>query len=251
MYDKKETDISYIYLKKIISLLKEPIVIIGGWATYFTVNERYKKEFGVDYIGSKDVDLGFNDLKSLKETCIILEKNGFILVGFRYLKEINYETGKELTKEETIKLPIYNIFQMYIDLLVSHTNKKIIKEIGFAPADEPLVKHVFENINNRTELIEFDKKLWLPSPELLLATKLNSVINREKNHKKIKDYCDILSLILYSNKEIDTIISLAKKYISKEKIDSLKKEINLEEIKEVSKILNINEEIIQKTFKKL
>jgi len=251
MYDKKETEISYDYLKIIISKLKEPIIIIGGWATYLTVNSRYKSEFGTDYIGSRDVDLGFNTIKSFKYTSNILEENGFKLVSFRYLKEINYETGKELTKEESITTPIHNIFPMYIDLLIAETNKQIINELGFAPADEPLVKLVFENKKYRTELIEFNKKLWLPSPPLLLATKINSVVNRGQTHKKIKDYCDIVALCLYSGEDISTLISFIKNHTIKERLIKFKTNINKEELEQVSSILRINKDIIEKLILKI
>jgi hypothetical protein len=251
MYNKKETDISYDYLKIIISKLKDPIIIIGGWATYLTVNSKFKSEFGIDYIGSRDVDLGFNTLKSFKDTSNILEENGFKLISYRYLKEINYETGKELTKEESMTTPIYNIFPMYIDLLIAKTNKKIIAQLGFAPADEPLVKLVFKNKKYRTELVEFNKKLWLPSPSLLLATKINSVVNREKTHKKIKDYCDIVALCLYSGENIDTLITFIKKYTIKERLLKFKTNITKEELEKISNILRINKDIIERVILKI
>jgi len=129
MYSKNETDISYNYLKEIISKLKEPIVIIGGWAVYLSVNKKYKQEQGVNYIGSRDIDLGFNTMDSLLETANILEKNGFSLIGFRYVKDIDYETGRELTKEEAKKSPQYNIFSMYVDLLISNIPKNAREHI--------------------------------------------------------------------------------------------------------------------------
>ncbi|MFH0906277.1 MAG: nucleotidyl transferase AbiEii/AbiGii toxin family protein [archaeon] len=246
MYDKKETDISYKYLKSIISKLKEPIVIIGGWATYLTVNKLYKKQFGINYLGSRDIDLGFNAITSLKETIKILEKDNFKLVSFRYLKEINYETGEELTSKQSKDLPLYSIFPMYIDLLVSKIDSKGIKEIGFTPADEPLIKLIFENKDNRTELNEFGKKLWLPSPEIILATKINSVANRTKDHKKIKDYCDIISICLYSGKDLNDLITSSKKYFVKRNILKLKNKLDKKELQQVSNILKIDLDIIER-----
>jgi len=251
MYNKKETDISYKYLKSIISKLKEPIIIIGGWATYFTVSKNYKKEFGLEYIGSRDVDLGFNTIKSFKGTCNILEENGFEFVCFRYLKEISYETGKELTKEESKVMPIHNIFPMYIDLLISETNSKVEKELGFAPADEPLVKLIFDNKSYRTELVEFNKKLWLPSPSLLLTTKVNSIVNRILDHKRIKDYCDIVALCLYSGENLDDLVFFVKEHAIKERILKLKEIIDQEELEQVADILRINIDIINRVISKI
>ena len=42
MYDNKETRRSYEYLKKVISVLEEPICLLGGWAVFLTVNKNYK-----------------------------------------------------------------------------------------------------------------------------------------------------------------------------------------------------------------
>ncbi len=251
MYDKRETDISYKYLKSIISKLQEPIIIIGGWATYFTVNKNYKKEFGVNYIGSRDVDLGFNNVESFKETSIILEKEGFEFISFRYLKEISYETGKELTKKESMIIPIYNIFSMYIDLIISATNSKIEKELGFVPVDEPLIKLVFASKKYRTELIEFRKKLWLPSPYLLLTTKINAIVNRTKDHKRVKDYCDIVAICLYSGENTNNLTLFVKENAIKERILKLKKIINQDELKQVSNILRINIDIVNKVINKI
>ncbi|MFA5745399.1 MAG: hypothetical protein WCX82_04360 [archaeon] len=251
MYDKKETNISYKYLKTIISKLNEPIVIIGGWAVYLTVNKNYKKEFGINYIGSRDIDLGFNTIKSIKETCQILEENGFKLISFRYLKEINYETGKELTKEEAKTIPIYNIFSMYIDILISDANPKIKNEIGFMPADEPMIGMVFKDKTHRQELKEFNRKLWLPSPSLLLAIKLKSVINRSKDHKRIKDYCDIVAICLYSGTDMNNLISFIKENTSSKDILKLRDILNQEELKQVSDVLQIDINIINKVFSRL
>ena len=213
MYDKNEIDISSNYLKKVISKINDPIVIIGGWATYFTVNENYKKEFNSNYLGSRDIDLGFNTVKSFKETSAILEKEGFNFVSFRYFKEIHYDTGKELTKAETITLPDFKIFKMYVDVIISETNDQVVKELGFHPVDEPLIKFIIQDKKYRTELIEFNRKLWLPAPFLLVAGKVNSIVNRTQDHKKIKDYCDLISLCLYSGDDINNIISLSKEHI--------------------------------------
>jgi len=251
MYDKNEIDISYNYLKKVISKINEPIVIIGGWATYFSVNKNYKKEFNSDYLGSRDVDLGFNDVKSLKETTTILEKEGFNFISFRYLKEIHYDTGKELTKEESITLPGFKIFNMYVDVIISETNDEISKELGFHPVDEPLIKLIFQDTKYRIELIEFDRKLWLPSPFLLLAGKVNSIVNRTMDHKRIKDYCDIIALCLYSEEDINHIIDLSKKYILQENIIKLNQLINNNDLQQVSTILTIDINIIKQILNKI
>ena len=44
MYKDVETETSYKYLKTVLSELKEPICILGGWAVFFTVNKNYQKQ---------------------------------------------------------------------------------------------------------------------------------------------------------------------------------------------------------------
>ena len=107
LYSSFETEISYDYLQKVVEILEEPICILGGWAVYLTVNNNFQKEQGRNYLGSRDVDLGFNINKSLDKgelgnTAIgksidLLEAEGFKPLGFRYYKDINAETREELT----------------------------------------------------------------------------------------------------------------------------------------------------------
>ncbi|MCK4397389.1 MAG: hypothetical protein KAV25_00160 [Methanophagales archaeon] len=80
------------------------------------------------------------------------------------------------------------------------------KEIfGFTPIDEPLISPVFQDENNRIELTEFNELLWLPKPEILLATKVKSAPTRTKDEKLIKDICDIYALSWHSGKQFDQI----------------------------------------------
>jgi hypothetical protein len=82
MYKEFETRTSYKYLKEVINNLKEPICILGGWAVFFHVNNKFEKEQGRPYLGSRDIDLGFNielNQSTLANTIKILtEKLKFI-----------------------------------------------------------------------------------------------------------------------------------------------------------------------------
>jgi len=101
-------------------------------------------------------------------------------------------------------VPSYFIFPMYIDLIVDSIPKDFKKKFGFNPIDEPLLKKVFNN-KKYNVINEFGKKLLLPNPKLLLAMKINSLPDRDKEHKKIKDICDIFALAWYSNINPKTI----------------------------------------------
>jgi len=208
MYKEFETEISYKYLKEVIHNLKEPICIMGGWAVFFHVNHKFEKAQGRPYLGSRDIDLGFhmnNDMKDsiLAQTIIILkDKLNFNPLSFRFMKEIHTETGQEIKEGKAV--PSYFIFPMYIDLTVDSIPKDFKKKFGFNPIDEPLLKKVF-NSKEFTVIKEFDKKLLLPNPKLLLTMKISSLPDRDKEHKKIKDLCDIFALVWYSNINPQTI----------------------------------------------
>ena len=61
MYAQNEVEISRMHLEEVISSIDEPIVVLGGWAVYFLVNGAYRETTGREYIGSRDIDLGFHE----------------------------------------------------------------------------------------------------------------------------------------------------------------------------------------------
>src|SRR3989338_5219617 len=116
MYKDIETETSYRYLKAVISRLKEPLCILGGWAVFFTVSKEFEKEMKRMYLGSRDIDLGFESAESFKASAAILENElNFKAISFRYAKAIHAETGKDLTEEAAKALPQHMIFRMYVD----------------------------------------------------------------------------------------------------------------------------------------
>jgi len=210
MYPEFETRTSYKYLKQVISALEEPICILGGWAVFLHVNKNFQKAQGRPYLGSRDIDLGFHLDKNAtadqmknsalaKSLDILQNKLKFQPVSFRLLKEIHTETEEEIGEGKIIQA--HFIFPMYVDAIVDNIPAKFKDVFHFQPADESLLCFAFEDEKHREELKEFNKKLWLPKPELLLATKLNALRLRDKEHKKIKDICDIFALLWYSKEK--------------------------------------------------
>ena len=263
LYSEFETDTSYNYLKQIVSILDEPICILGGWAVYLTVNNNFYKDQGRNYLGSRDIYLGFHIDKKLEQEQLknititkslkLIEKEGFKPQGFRYYKEINYETGKELTLEEAKTTPTHNIFTMFIDPIVDYVHPSFQKILRFNPVDEPLLTPVFQNKKYRRELQQFNKLLWLPSPEILLATKMKSIPNRTKDEKLIKDICDIYALSWYSNKSFQKIKSESQKHTNTK--DLIKLQGRLESEKDVFQkaqtAMGIDAETIKNLFENL
>jgi hypothetical protein len=260
LYSDFETETSYVYLQKIVNILNEPVCILGGWAVYFTVNLAFQKDQGRNYLGSRDIDLGFHlnkncTRKQLKNSTIgnafkLLEKQCFKPLGFRYYKDIHIDTGKELTSEQSAKTPTHDIFQIYIDPIVNEIHPMFREVFGFDPVDEPLLSYVFQDKTFRTELTEFNKRLWLPAPEILLATKLKSVCYRTKDEKLIKDICDIYILSWYSPKTFHQLKNDVHTFI--DGLEEVTAIIQSEELfKKAEVALGIEMETINNLFTKL
>lgn len=241
MYEKIEIDTSQKYLKQVIEALEEPICLMGGWAVRYLVNERFKNEMGRDYLGSRDIDLGFQvkkdwTLKELKNSDfakamnVLEEKLDFELQGFRMHKQIERNSGRELTSSEAKNIISLNLFDVYVDLMVSEVHPRFRDAFGFIPAEELLLQEVFSKTANRKEFRLFEKTIYLPSAEMLVAMKLNSVVDRDKEHKQLKDLYDIVAVANYSEKSVDN--KKVKKFckFKKENLKNILEEKNIDRV---------------------
>ncbi|MBM3199872.1 hypothetical protein FJZ53_02955 [Candidatus Woesearchaeota archaeon] len=223
MYAEFETRTSYEYLQEVIKSLEDPICILGGWAVFFHVNKNFQKSQGRPYLGSRDIDLGFHldknmaleEMKSsalAKDVDVLQNRLKFKPISFRFFKEIHTETGKEI---ETGHVPSHFIFPMYVDPIVDFIPKRFKEVFHFQPIDEPLLQFAFKDKAFREELEDFNKRLWVPKPELLAATKINALKGRDKGHKKIKDICDIFALLWYSGEKPQLISKKIRQFTPK------------------------------------
>jgi hypothetical protein len=247
MYLEFETRTSYKYLKQVISALEEPICILGGWAVFLHVNKNFQKAQGRPYLGSRDIDLGFNldknaTVEQMKNSAlaksldVLQNKLKFKSVSFRLLKEIHTETEEEI--EEGKIIPAHFIFPMYVDVLVDNIPAKFKEVFRFQPADEPLLRFAFEDGKYRKELKEFNKRLLLPKPELLLATKFNALKHRDKEHKKIKDICDIFALLWYTEEKPEALREKIRSFISHQSLSKSIKSIDGSDYQKAANQLN-------------
>src|SRR3989344_1195178 len=244
MYPQKETDQSFEYLKKVVAILDEPICLIGGWAIYFTVNKNYQASVGRKYIGSKDIDLGFHIdekqefansafAKAIKK----LEEEGFTEAGGRMVKDLDYDTGKEIKPEDAKTKPIYELHKMYVDLMADQIPKTNPWGKSGLIFDEELLDYVFDDERHRIELEQFKRKLWMPQPWLLLAMKIKALPNRQKDHKRQKDIADISVILTFTNQL--TYGPNLTQVLSRDKILESLNSITEEEVKETEKLLGL------------
>jgi hypothetical protein len=247
MYDDMEVNISGKYMAKVLAAIDEPIVVLGGWAVRFLVNDRYREYSGRDYLGSRDIDLGFHIGKDLENSAFAraldtLEKDlGFVNQSFRLFKETHSETGEDLTSVEAKKLPSHMIFPMYVDLIVDTIPSGFKARFGFSPIDEPLIAPIFADQKNRIVRKEFGKTIWLPTTELMLAMKIRSHPERDKVHKRLKDMCDISALLLFR----DLPRNWQMKHLSAKDIENFEKALTPAEIDETARIIGIDPSIIR------
>ena len=208
---------------------------------------------GKEYIGSRDIDLGFHIEGNAKSQTLIdvigiLEKElGFSPLSFRLFKQVHRETGMELDPETARRTPSYDIFPMYVDLIVDHIPDDFKETYGFNPIDETLLKRVFDNENARSEILFLGRLFWLPSPDVLLATKVKSYPSREKEHKRIKDMCDLIALLLFSEGwKKDSVIDL----VGREIFHKFKDKEKEEDMIEASRVLDLDKDLIKNAMKK-
>ncbi len=136
------------------------------------------------------------------------------------MKRFHKETRAELSKEQARKVNQSFIFDMYVDPIVDVVHPRAKQVFGFVPVDEPPLSQVF---TGKRFVIreEFGAKLMPPRPAVLLATKLNSVSNRDKEHKRIKDMADIYGLLWYSGAELGDLRSKLFAMVAEEKVPSV------------------------------
>ncbi len=257
MYKEFEIKTSYTYLKEVIGNLQEPICILGGWAVFFHVNNKFQKAQGRPYLGSRDIDVGFHleknvNIDALQKSAIvksikILEKLNFKSVSFRMYKEFHTETGEDIQKGQNV--PSHYIFPLYIDLIVDNIPNNFKEVVGFTPIDEPLLSLAFSGKNMTVK--EFDKNLLLPSSLLLLAMKINSLPQRPKNHKKIKDLCDIFSLLWYADIDMKKAKEELLKITTKNKIKNCLQNITEENLEKASHQITHNVAEIYRVIQQL
>ena len=248
MYAPIETDISERYLERIFRSTDGQTCLVGGWAAYCLVNENFERANGRSYIGSRDIDVGFHIDRNWSEEELrnpdflksvrVIEDMGFRAVGFRLLKDFEFETGRELSPEESAKLPLSQIFSLYVDPVVDYIHSKLERSLGFVPIDEPLLSLVFDK-GMCSVAGMFGVEVLLPEPHVLLAMKLNSVVNRDKEHKKIKDIADIYAPLWFSGMHIAELKADLFRIYSREKARETVRCFAKDEVDKVSAVIGV------------
>ena len=175
---------------------------------------------------------------------------GFKSVSFRLVKDFDIDTGKELTPEESAKLPLYQIFQLYIDPIVDCINPEIKNLLGFVPIDEPLLSLVFQEKMHKTQLV-LGKNVSIPEPHVMLAMKINSAPRRDKEHKLTKDIADIYALLWYSDTKLSQLKEQLFAILSKEKVRKTVQNFSNEDMSKAAATLGIDSQEVSRVLKEI
>lgn len=222
IYDTQETGVALEALEAISTVLPEPFLLVGGWAVYLTVNESYGKRHGVSYLGSRDIDVCFHidpkqDIGSLRNSTFaqaleVVRREGYSPHGsYRFCKMIRRDDGAVITEEEARALALHELTYLYVDMMVDHIHPLHKEVFRCEPIDEPIAATIFaEGSMSVRELRGF--QVHIPDPPLLLATKLCSIPNRQKDDKLWKDACDIYAIIWHSPEKFSSVLNKVKKH---------------------------------------
>jgi len=233
LYDERITSVSLDALREIAVMMDFPVCLCGGWAVYFTVNDFFRKQKDSNYIGSQDIDIGFyiapmiskSEFAStdLKRALTILESDGFEKEGFRYRKEILPGRSRVETRQ----------FTLFVDILVNSYPPSINDIYPDYFIEVPLIEDVFADRENRVVISEVSPDLFMPSRSILTSMKILSLPSGgREGHKRIKDLCDIYSLLWFSDRSVHENVNGIIGSIDNGAIDRLRDSIDKRLIKD-------------------
>jgi hypothetical protein len=217
LYDGIETGSAFTALAEIVVRLPEPFLLLGGWAVYVTVNDSFRDAQGSNYLGSRDIDICFQinpecseeELRNctFSQALNVIREIGYTPYGsYRYCKIIRRDTREIIDEDTARQFGMHELFYLYIDVMVDRIHPRHREVFGFNVLDEPLIREAFEEGAGHTVNLE-GVELLIPSPALLLATKLRSIPNRPGNDKLVKDACDIYAILWHSPMAYSAILA--------------------------------------------
>ncbi|MBU4341005.1 MAG: hypothetical protein KKB24_00240 [Candidatus Altiarchaeota archaeon] len=185
LLDIEEVEYSEKHLKSLFSKFQKEelgVGLMGGWAVHLLIQKG-----GKDHIGSRDIDIFFDPEGTKLEKIIkVVEGEGFKPHStFRWALFIDRLQGKEVSEEESKRMPLHNLFTVYVDVFSS-------RDVGNPHIfPEPLLAEV----SAEHEVVEFDGlEIIIPTPTQMVKLKLKSVLDREED-KQVKDLIDLFALI--------------------------------------------------------
>lgn len=264
-YVDEITDISEQELRPLCQTVVPPACLLGRWAVHFHVNDGFRSEYGREYIGSRDVDLGFHvdpdwDHDALvaapvgKSVDRVMEA-GYIPLSFRFVRHFNRETGETLTAEEAQSLPSHQVFNLYLDMIPDTDDLDAFHEaFGFRPPAELLLGDVFTDgaAEPLTSFRSWDlpEEMRIVDPDPLAAMKVRSIPDRNRDQKRVKDVADLHALLWYV-REYREMRSAVRSWVSGTDIDQLRNHVGEGVYADAAQLLQIDTQLVQDSIEQL
>jgi hypothetical protein len=211
-YVEQVTEMSEQELQAIFQAIDPPVCLLGGWAVHLHVTPGFQQEYGRAYIGSRDIDIGVHvdpnwTAAELKEQPVgtslqRIEDLGYMRSRFGFVQYFNRETGSKISEAASQDLPLYEVFEMFVDLLPDTTELDSFEEaFGFRPPAEPSLQRVFRN-EQATPLADHvswmvPNDVLIADPAVLAVMKIRALPQRDKEQKRVKDLADLHALLWY------------------------------------------------------
>ena len=168
---------------------------------------------------------------SLFQMIHLLESEDFQIDGIRYRKDIPHVI-KDANGEE-----IKESFPLYIDIIINAyppSYSDIVPQYFF---EESLLENIYSGPQYQIRLPKISHHLFMPTPEILSAIKLRCICGRNIHHKRVKDLCDLYSLLFYTPKSFKNTVEELRKFIAPNTVRQIKNIVDEKLIRESEKLL--------------
>lgn len=176
---------------------------------------------GSNYLGSRDIDVCFHieresEPHEFKECTFARAIRIIRTLGYvphsngRFCKIVHKETGEVLTEENAKRFAMYDLYYLYVDVMVDYIHPLHESLFGCGVIDEPIFERVF-NEHSGLSVVHLDLDIFVPPPHILLASKLKSISNRTQDDKQVKDACDIFAILWHSPASYAEILSYVRR----------------------------------------
>lgn len=264
-YVDEITDISARELQPLCQTIVPPACLLGGWAVNLHVNDEFRSEYGREYIGSRDIDLGFHvdpawDEDELADSPVgqsvdRVTNVGYNPLSFRFVRHFERKTGEPLTEDETQSLPPHQVFDLYLDMIPDTSDLETFRAVfGFRPPAEPLLEAVFAGDAaqpiTRFRSWDVSERIRVVDPDVLAAMKIRSIPDREGDQKRVKDVADLHSLLWYP-RDYGEIRSDVLSIVSEDTIERLKDHVGEAVYTDAAQLLQIEKSLVEDSIHQL
>lgn len=261
-YTEDITTLSERELESVFQTVEPPACLLGGWAVHLHMNEDFRDITDREYIGSRDIDIGFHVDSNWSTNEIVdapvgksltgIEALGYSRSRFGFVKTFNRETGEPIDEDEVQSVFPHQRFDVHIDIIPDTEELDTFEEeFGFRPPEEPLLRHAFEN--GAAEPLSSHRSWDLPEetliadPDLLGAMKIRSAPLRDKDEKLVKDIADLHALLWYV-RDYREMREDVRSWVSDEEIRTLVEYLNDQVYGAAANLLGVDHETVRSSI---